>query len=145
RRLSDTWETDRYDAPLGSGPLYSIFCMPMTSATTNPLMERPAAALRGWALWRLDVLPATFAIAFGITMTLCVRGYQFGGSNHNVYLVDALRQASGDTLLANDCFTTQTLQYHALFGWVTRFLFQQQIIEPVFLLGHLLCIGLLHL
>lgn len=100
---------------------------------------------RAWDRVRFEVLPGTFAIAFAMTLTLCVRGYQFGGSNHNVYLIDAMHQASGGQLLARDWFTTQTLQYHAVFGILTRQLFRWNIVEPAFLAGQLVCIFLMHL
>ncbi len=92
-----------------------------------------------------QILPSAFAIVFGVTLTLAIRGYQFGGSNHNVYLIDALHQASGGKLLARDWFTTQTLQYHALFGLLTRVLYRAGVVEPVFLIGQLLLIFLMHL
>lgn len=104
-----------------------------------------AAWQRIWARVRIEVLPGTFAIAFAMTLTLCIRGYQFGGSNHNVYLIDALHQASGGRLLANDWFTTGTLQYHAVFGVLTRNLFRMGIVEPAFLVGQLILIFLMHL
>lgn len=105
----------------------------------------PLGRMRAWERVRLEVLPVTFAIAFAMTLTLCVRGYQFGGSNHNVYLIDAMHQASGGELLARDWFTTQTLQYHAVFGLMTRQLFRMDLVEPAFLVGQLICIFLLHL
>lgn len=105
----------------------------------------PLSRMRAWERVRLEVLPGTFAIAFAMTLTLCVRGYQFGGSNHNVYLIDAMHQASGGQLLAKDWFTTQTLQYHAVFGLITRQLFRMDLVEAAFLVGQLICIFLLHL
>ena len=72
-----------------------------------------------------------------------MQGYQFGKSNHTVYLIDALRHASPD-LLQNDWFATQTLQYHAAFGLITRELMKHDIIEPAFLGGHVLLVILLH-
>lgn len=115
---------------------------PDLTISDDPL---PIAHRRVWDRVRFEVLPGTFAIAFAMTLTLCVRGYQFGGSNHNVYLIDAMHQASGGMLLANDWFTTQTLQYHAVFGLMTRQLFRMDRVEPAFLVGQLACIFLLHL
>lgn len=83
-------------------------------------------------------------ITIGCAVTLALGGYQFGQSNHTVYLLDALRRANPE-VLANDWFTTQTLQYHALFGFMTRSLFNLRIVEPVFLVGYLAIIALLHL
>ncbi len=105
----------------------------------------PIARQRVWEWVRIEILPGTFAIAFAMTLTLCVRGYQFGGSNHNVYLINALHHASGGQLLARDWFTTQTLQYHAIFGLLTRQLFRWGLVEPAFLIGQLICIFLMHL
>ncbi len=62
-----------------------------------------------------------WAVAIGVGMTLCVRGYQFGRSNHTVYLLDALRWVRPE-LLARDWWATQTLQYHTLFGIISQYL-----------------------
>ncbi|HLL88052.1 MAG TPA: DUF6798 domain-containing protein [Tepidisphaeraceae bacterium] len=83
------------------------------------------------------------AIAFGAAVTLVLGGYQFGRSNHAVYLLDALHRAD-PTLLANDWFTTGTLQYHALFGVICRWLWASGVIEPAFLVGYLALVVLLH-
>ncbi len=77
-------------------------------------------------------------------MTLCLRGYQFGQSNHTVYLIDALRKASPE-LLAKDWFATQTLQYHAIFGAITELLLRWNLLEPGFLVGYLLLLFAMHL
>ena len=76
-------------------------------------------------------------------ITLVVHGYQFGQSNHSVYLIDALRRAD-PTLLANDWFYTQTLQYHSVFGWVAAFLLKLGILEPAFLTIYLGLIAAMH-
>ena len=88
-------------------------------------------------------IQSVLAIAFGVALTLTMQGYQFGKSNHTVYLIDALRHTSPD-LLQNDWFVTQTLQYHAAFGLLTRALMTFGIIEPAFLIGYLLLAILLH-
>jgi hypothetical protein len=79
----------------------------------------------------------------GIVMTLAIRGYQFGGSNHNIYLPAALR-VNDPTLLENDWWTTETLQYHGLFTHLSAALMRWQIIEPAFLGGYLALAILLH-
>jgi hypothetical protein len=93
---------------------------------------------------RVRVLPGAFAIAFGVAMTLCVHGYQFGQSNHTVYLFDALRRVSPE-LLQYDWFATRTLQYHAIFGWLTAGLLRLHLLEIGFLIGYLGLMVLLHL
>ena len=95
------------------------------------------AVRRGYAL------APVAAVAFASVLMLAMQGYQFGKSNHTVYLIDALRHASPN-LLASDWFATQTLQYHAVFGWITRWLFAPGIIEPAFLLGYLALLVMLH-
>ena len=40
-------------------------------------------------------MPAWLAVLLGVALTLCVRGYRYGESNHAVYLVDALRRVNG--------------------------------------------------
>ena len=83
------------------------------------------------------------AIAFGVAMSLCVYGYQFGQSNHTVYLLDAIHRAD-PSVLAGDWFTTQTFQYHAVFGWITRGLMRAGILELGFGLGYLVIVIGLH-
>src|SRR5690349_2654266 len=89
-------------------------------------------------------IDAALAVLFGVALTIAMQGYQFGKSNHTVYLLDAMRHASPE-LLKNDWFATQTLQYHAAFGIVTRWLYRLHVIEPAFLVGYLLLVLLLHL
>jgi hypothetical protein len=86
---------------------------------------------------------AVLCVTFGVLLTLCMEGYQFGRSNHTVYLLDALRHASPN-LLQNDWFSTQTLQYHAAFGWLTRGLMQAGMLKSGFLVGYLVLLILLH-
>ena len=89
-------------------------------------------------------LASAAAVVFASALMLAMQGYQFGKSNHTVYLLDALRHASPN-LLANDWFATETLQYHAIFGVMTRWLFALRIIQPAFLIGYLALLVLLHL
>ena len=42
-----------------------------------------------------------FALLLGVALTLTLRGYQFGGGNHTVYLIEPLREVHPE-LLAND-------------------------------------------
>ena len=81
------------------------------------------------------------AIVLAIAMTLVIRGYQFGRSNHTVYLLDALR-VNDPKLLANDWYTTHTLQYHFVFTHLTAALDRAGILQPAFLAGYLALIVL---
>ena len=69
------------------------------------------------------------AVLLGIAVTLSVRGYRYGESNHAVYLIDALRRVD-PTLLKNDWWTNQTLQYHFVFNTVSGWLMKLGAIEP---------------
>ena len=77
-------------------------------------------------------------------MTLCVNGYQFGRSNHTVYLVDAYRQVDPQ-LLSRDWYTTDTMRYHGAFAWLSETLLRAGLLEAGFLVGYLLLVVLLHL
>src|SRR5215217_4086498 len=92
---------------------------------------------------RRSRVDAALGVLFGVALTIAMQGYQFGKSNHTVYLLDAMRHASPD-LLKNDWFATQTLQYHAAFGVVTHGMYQLHVIEPAFLVGYLALVVLLH-
>ncbi len=83
------------------------------------------------------------AAVLGCAFSLCVGGYQFGKSNHQVYLLDAFRLADPN-LLANDWFTTHTMQYHVAFAWLTVGLMKLRLLESGFLVGHLLTVLGLH-
>jgi hypothetical protein len=113
---------------------------PLTAASAPLVGERRLIASKS----RSDVLGVAFAVLFGVVMSLCVEGYQFGKSNHTVYLLDALRKTQPD-LLANDWFTTQTLQYHAVFGFLTSSFYKLGIVEPAFLVGYLALATMFHL
>lgn len=76
------------------------------------------------------------ALAFGIAMTLILRGYQFGHSNHTIYLLDAMR-VNDPRLLANDWFVTHTYQYHFVFTHVTAWLDRIGLVRPAFLVAYL--------
>jgi hypothetical protein len=91
-----------------------------------------------------DALSTLAALCFGVVITLCVCGYQFGKSNHTIYLLDAFHRTHAP-LLDNDWFTTQTFQYHAAFGWITRALMRLGIVEQGFLVGYLALVILFHI
>src|SRR5213596_2586701 len=91
----------------------------------------------------MRVPTATLPLLFGIAVTLTLRGYQFGGGNHCVYLVAPLREVHPE-LLANDWWTTHTLQYHVPFNKVTVMLMRAGIVEPAFLVLYLALVMLLH-
>ena len=111
--------------------------MTSSALATTAFQRAPSATLS------LARVRAVLAIAFGVALTLAMQGYQFGKSNHTVYLIDALRHTSPH-LLANDWFATQTLQYHAAFGLLARGLMKLGVIEPACLIGHVLLAVLLH-
>jgi hypothetical protein len=77
-------------------------------------------------------------------LTLSLQGYQFGQSNHAVYLPPALHQYD-PSLLSNDWFTTATFQYHTLFTTLSATLMRFHLIQPAFLIGYLTLAGLFHL
>lgn len=79
---------------------------------------------------------AVLAILLGVGITLCLRGYRFGESNHAVYLLAAIRQ-SDPSLLANDWWTNSTLQYHYAFNFLSAILLRLNLMAPAFLLGYL--------
>src|SRR5437762_296530 len=92
----------------------------------------------------MRVPTATLPLLFGIAVTLTLRGYQFGGGNHCVYLVAPLREVHPE-LLANDWWTTHTLQYHIAYSKLTAALMRLNILEPAFLVLYLALMVLLHL
>src|SRR5438445_3709272 len=91
------------------------------------------------AMYRSRLLP----LLLGIAITLILRGYQFGGGNHAVYLIEPLREVHPE-LLANDWWATHTLQYHVAFNRLTALLMRMQIVEPAFLVFYLGLVVLLH-
>ena len=110
----------------------------MTSAANGDPTE-PAAPARAFP-FSFFPLPA---VALGVLVTLVIRGYRFGESNHAVYLVDALRRLD-PSLLRNDWWASSTLQYHFVFNAMTAALMGAGVLEPAFLAGYLLLAVLLH-
>jgi hypothetical protein len=88
--------------------------------------------------------PKWLAVVLGVVLTLAVRGYRYGESNHAVYLLAALRRVN-PSLLRNDWWTTSTLQYHYVFNFLSGVLMRAGIIEPAFLVGYLALAVMLHL
>jgi hypothetical protein len=88
-------------------------------------------------------LAPSLSVAAGVAITLLIRGYRFGESNHTVYLVDALRRID-PSLLRNDWWANSTLQYHFVFNALTAALMRAGILESTFLVGYLLLAVLLH-
>jgi hypothetical protein len=86
---------------------------------------------------------ATLPLLLGIAVTLTLRGYQFGGGNHCVYLVAPLREVHPE-LLANDWWTTHTLQYHIAYTKLAALLMRVDMVEPAFLVFYLALAVLLH-
>src|SRR5262245_52408974 len=84
------------------------------------------------------------ALLIGALTTLAIHGYRYGEGNHTIYLLDALRQTD-PSILRNDWFLTQTLQYHALFGWTAGKLLACKLIEPGFLATYALLIAAMHI
>src|SRR5687768_7912476 len=91
---------------------------------------RDVPRVSGNRAW-LDAL----VVGLGCALTLAIHGYRFGTGNHTIYLLDAMRRADPG-LLRNDWFTTQTLQYHAVFGWIAHKLIEWRAIEPAFAAGY---------
>ena len=100
--------------------------------------DAPARARRAEP-WLLGLL----AIVVGVAITVCVRGYRFGESNHAVYLLAALREIRPGTL-DNDWWTRSTLQYHVAFNSLTVALMRAGILQPAFLAGYVALAALLH-
>jgi hypothetical protein len=82
-------------------------------------------------------------LLLGIAITLILRGYQFGSGNHTVYLIEPLRELHPE-LLANDWWTTHTLQYHVAFNKLTVMLMRAGTVEPAFVVLYLGLLLLLH-
>jgi hypothetical protein len=90
------------------------------------------------------VAATSCAILLGCAITLTIRGYQFGQSNHTVYLLSALR-LNDPSLLTNDWFTTQTLQYHGVFARVGAALDRISLIREAFFTGYLALVAIWHI
>lgn len=84
------------------------------------------------------------ALLLGIFITLILRGYQFGGGNHSVYLIQPLREVQPE-LLKNDWWVTHTLQYHIVFNKLTAGLMRLGVEKPAFLMMYLGLVVLLHI
>jgi hypothetical protein len=115
--------------------------VPAASATADvDIAPAPPLPLR---LPPVDLLADAFALLFGVIITMTVCGYEFAHGDHTVYLVEPLHLAFPN-LLANDWFTTQTLQYHGAFSFVTAMLMRLGIAGKAFLLGYLGLVLCLH-
>jgi hypothetical protein len=89
-------------------------------------------------------LSVALAVSIGASITLCVYGYQFGRSNHTVYLLSALHHRDPH-LLAHDWFTMQTFQYHAVFTTIVRLMMAAHALEGAFLVGYFVLIFAFHI
>src|SRR5207249_11250495 len=98
----------------------------------------PPKSIGPWSTYQLLLL------LIGIALTLLIGGYQFGLSNHTVYLIDPLRQTNAQ-ILKNDWWATSTLQYHGVFSAISAALMRWGIIQPVFLMVYLALVVLFHL
>src|ERR1700759_5497548 len=85
-----------------------------------------------------------FPVLLGVAITLTLRGYQFGGGNHTVYLIAPLQQVHPE-LLQNDWETTHTLQYHLAYTQLTAALMLLHIVDPSFLSFYLALVVFLHI
>jgi len=90
-----------------------------------------------------DGLSDICAVVLASTITLIIRGYQFGQSNHTVYLLDALR-LNDPRLFKNDWFVTHTYQYHFVFTHLTALLYRMHMVQPAFFLGYFILIAAWH-
>jgi hypothetical protein len=84
------------------------------------------------------------AIVLGVLVTLSVYGYRFGTENHSVYLLEAIRRTQPPQL-QNDWFTTQTIQYHIAFTFLSEILIRLHILQFGFLAGYLALIIFFHI
>lgn len=105
-------------------------------ASTNQTVLKPGQTVSLW--------PVSFAILLGSAITLSLRGYQFGQSNHTLYLLEALKKTWPD-LFQHDWYVTQTLQYHIIFTEITHWLMRLGWEKPAFLIAYLLIVVLFHL
>lgn len=84
-----------------------------------------------------------FPVLLGVALTLTLRGYQFGGGNHTVYLIAPLREIHPE-LLQKDWWTTHTLQYHLAYTQLTAVLMRLHMVEGAFLVFYIGLMVLLH-
>ena len=94
--------------------------------------------------WSRSIAPHLLPLLLGIAVTLVIRGYQYGGGNHSVYLIAPLREVHPE-LLANDWWTNKTLQYHVAFTKLTAGLMKLAIERPAFAAMYLALVVLMHL
>jgi hypothetical protein len=119
-----------------------LISVPAAPATADvEIAPAPPLSLR---LPSVELLADSFSILFGIIITMIVCGYEFAHGDHTVYLVEPLHLAFPN-LLANDWFTTQTLQYHGAFSFFTAMLMRLGIAGKAFLLGYLGLVLCLHI
>src|SRR5436190_23958741 len=71
----------------------------------------------------------------GMSISLLIGGYQYGLSNHTVYLVEPLRE-NNPQILQNDWWATSTLQYHSVFSTMSAGLIRCGIICETFLMAY---------
>lgn len=91
-----------------------------------------------------SLLQAAFCIALGLAITLSLRGYAFGQSNHTLYLLEAVHWLNPQ-LLNNDWYVSHTLQYHLVFGAITRWLMLIGWEQAGFLIAYLLTLVTMHI
>jgi hypothetical protein len=80
----------------------------------------------------------------GISISLLIGGYQFGLSNHTVYLIEPLRE-NHPQLLQHDWWATSTLQYHGAFSTISAALMRFGIIREVFIIAYFALLILFHI
>lgn len=107
----------------------------------DALLAAEAPAVNQPARW--EFIRAAAYVILGTAMTLSLTGYQFGESNHAVYLLAALR-VNEPSILANDWWVNSTLQYHVLFTRLCALLMRWNVIQPAFLISYLALAVLLH-
>jgi hypothetical protein len=93
--------------------------------------------------WPASIAAHLLPLMMGIAVTLVIRGYQYGGGNHSVYLIAPLREVHPE-LLANDWWTNKTLQYHVAFTKLTAALMKLGIERPAFAALYLALVVLMH-
>lgn len=109
------------------------------NAAPDALPLQTDASTRSITIWH-----TVFAIILGSALTLGLRGYQFGQSNHTLYLLDAMRK-TWPGLLNHDWYVTRTLQYHIIFTEITHWLMKLGWTQVAFLIFYLLTVALFHL
>lgn len=113
--------------------------MPSQTALNGLSAPIEAALPSSEGRWRM-----LFAILLGSALTLSLRGYQFGLSNHTLYLLEAVKKTWPD-LYVHDWYLNNTLQYHLIFTEITHGLMRMGWEKPAFLIAYLLVVVLFHL